>query len=171
MHAPSAEVAAGDDLDVRFEPISEEESLAPAIDSAADSALPVKETAGGAIAHNVEAARRAYHEAEKAAEHASQSLTSSYTAAVKGFAEINAKAMDAWRTNAISALQFVEALMGSRSLAEAIELQARHAREQFEVVSGQAKDLAALARKVASETAEPLQSRLPHRAEAGGPDR
>ena len=77
----------------------------------------------------------------------------SYEAAVMGMAEINAKAVSALHANSVATLTFFETLMGARSLSEAIRLQTEHARKQFETVSGQAKELTALARRVAQEAA------------------
>ena len=44
-----------------------------------------------------------------------------------------------------------------KSISEVVELSTTHARKQFETVSGQTKELAALAQKVATETAEPIK--------------
>jgi hypothetical protein len=45
-----------------------------------------------------------------------------------------------------------------KSLAEAIELSSAHTRKQFEAVTAQTKDLAALAQKVTSEAVEPVKN-------------
>jgi hypothetical protein len=47
--------------------------------------------------------------------------------------------------------------MTVKSLSEAVELSTAHARKQFETMTAQSKDLAALAQKVATETAEPVK--------------
>ena len=48
--------------------------------------------------------------------------------------------------------------LSGTSFSEVIELSTSHARKQFEAVSEQTKELAALAQKVATESAEPLKS-------------
>jgi hypothetical protein len=47
-----------------------------------------------------------------------------------------------------------------KSLSEAIELSSAHTRKQFEAVTAQTKDLAALAQKVTAEAAEPVKTGL-----------
>jgi hypothetical protein len=84
---------------------------------------------------------------------AAGSSISSYEAAVLGIAEINAKAVGAFHANSVATLAFFETLMGARSLSEAIRLQTEHARKQFETVSGQAKEITQLARRVVHDAA------------------
>ena len=47
--------------------------------------------------------------------------------------------------------------MTVKSLSEAVELSTAHARKQFDTLTAQSKDLAALAQKVATDTAEPVK--------------
>ncbi len=47
-----------------------------------------------------------------------------------------------------------------RTLSEAIELQARHARQQFETVTAQAKTLAGIVNRTANETTEPVKKAI-----------
>ena len=47
--------------------------------------------------------------------------------------------------------------MTVKSYSDVVELSTAHARKQFETVTAQTKDLAALAQKVATETAEPIK--------------
>jgi hypothetical protein len=48
--------------------------------------------------------------------------------------------------------------MGVKSPSEFIELSTAQMRKQFEIASGQNKDLCALAQQVATETAEPIKT-------------
>ena len=48
-------------------------------------------------------------------------------------------------------------LFDVKSYSDVVELSTAHARKQFEAVTAQTKDLAALAQKVATETAEPIK--------------
>jgi phasin len=66
--------------------------------------------------------------------------------------------IEAARANTSAAFDFAAALMGAKSVSEMIELSTRHAREQFETLSEQTKELTALAQKVATETSEPIKS-------------
>ncbi len=62
------------------------------------------------------------------------------------------------RANTNAAFDFVEQLFGVKSPSELVELTTAHSRAQFETVTAQGKELAALAQKVATETAEPIKS-------------
>ena len=53
---------------------------------------------------------------------------------------------------------FVESLFGVKSPSELVELTTAHSRSQFETMTGQGKELAALAQKVATDTAEPIKT-------------
>src|ERR1044072_7072054 len=74
-------------------------------------------------------------------------------AAARGAAEYGIKLIEVARTNTHAAFDFATSLMEVRSMAEMIELAHAHARAQFEGLSGQMKELSALASKIASETA------------------
>jgi hypothetical protein len=52
----------------------------------------------------------------------------------------------------------MESLFGVKSASEMVELSTAHARSQFETLSGQGKELATLAQKVATDTAEPIKT-------------
>ena len=62
------------------------------------------------------------------------------------------------RFNTNVAFNFVEKLFGVKSPSELVELTTAHSRTQFETLSAQGKELAGLAQKVASDTAEPIKS-------------
>jgi hypothetical protein len=47
--------------------------------------------------------------------------------------------------------------MTVKSLSEMVELSTAHSRKQFETLTAQTKELAAIAQKVATETAEPVK--------------
>ena len=58
---------------------------------------------------------------------------------------------------------FVESLFGVKSPSELVELSTAHSRTQFETLAAQSKELAALAQKVATETAEPIKTGVERR--------
>jgi hypothetical protein len=68
------------------------------------------------------------------------------------------KALDALRANVNASFDFTAAMFGVKTLAEAAEISTAHYRAQFEALSAQAKDLSALAQKIATETSEPIKS-------------
>ena len=61
------------------------------------------------------------------------------------------------RTNTSAVFDFACKLVTSKSASEVIAFSTAHARQQFDTVSAQSKELLALAQKVAIETAEPIK--------------
>jgi hypothetical protein len=62
--------------------------------------------------------------------------------------------------NAEANFDFIKSVIGVKSASEFVALQSEHAKKQAEAISAQAKDFAALARKVASESAEQIKSQV-----------
>jgi phasin len=93
-------------------------------------------------------------------EEATDMIETSYSTASKGAADYGLALIDAARANTNAAFDFFGQIMAAKSLSEVIELSTSHTRKQFETLSAQAKDLSALAQKVATETAEPLKTGL-----------
>ncbi|MBI4274025.1 MAG: phasin [Rhizobiales bacterium] len=91
-------------------------------------------------------------------EEATDLLEESYTTAAKGATDYGMKLIEVARANANSAFDFAGELLGTKSLSEAIELSTSHARKQFDTATTQTKELATLAQKVASESAEPIKT-------------
>jgi phasin len=106
---------------------------------------------------SVSQAKDNYEKMKSAAEEATDVLEDTYTNASKGAADYGLKVIEATRTNTNAAFDFYRELMTVKSFSEVIELSTTHARKQFETVSAQTKDLATLAQKVATETAEPFK--------------
>jgi phasin len=98
-----------------------------------------------------------YERMKAAAEEATDVLEDSYATAAKGTADYGLKLIEATRINTNAAFDFYAELMTVKSYSDVIELSTTHARKQFEVVTAQTKDLAALAQKVATDTAEPIK--------------
>ena len=107
---------------------------------------------------SVAQAKDAYERVKAAAEEATDLLEDTYTTAAKGAADYNLKVIEAARTNTNAAFDYARELLDVKSFSEVIELSTAHARKQFETVSEQSKELAALAQKVATETTEPLKT-------------
>ena len=62
------------------------------------------------------------------------------------------------KANTTSSLDFAQELFGVKTPAEALELWTAHTRKQFETLTAQAKELAELGQKVATETVEPIKA-------------
>jgi phasin len=107
---------------------------------------------------SVQQAKDVYARIKSAAEETTDVLEDTYTSATKGATEFNLKALETLRTNVNASFDYTSELMGSKTLADAVEFSASHMRKQFESLSAQAKTLSALAQKVATETAEPIKA-------------
>jgi len=102
--------------------------------------------------------KEAYEKFKAAAEENTEMLETVYTTASKGATEYGLKTIEIARANTDAMFDYMEAMFGVKTPSEFVEISTKHAREQFETLSGQSKDLAGLAQKVATETAEPIKS-------------
>ncbi len=100
----------------------------------------------------------AYEKIKAVAEQNTEMLETVYSTASKGSTEYGLKVIEVARTNTNTYFDFVEKLFGVKSPSELVELATAHSRSQFETATAQGKELAALAQKVATETAEPIKS-------------
>ena len=100
----------------------------------------------------------AYAKLKAVAEQNTEMLETCYSTASKGSAEYGQKVIEIARANTNSYFDFIESLFGVKSPSELVELTTAHARSHFETLTGQGKELATLAQKVATETAEPIKS-------------
>jgi phasin len=84
----------------------------------------------------------------------------------KRAADYGTKVIEISTTNTSSTLEFVSQLADARSFADLVNLSTTHSRKTFEAASTQNRELWDLARKVATETAEPIKksfNRVLHR--------
>jgi phasin len=100
----------------------------------------------------------AYEKMKAVAEENTEMLETVYTNASKGASDYGLKVIEIARYNTDAMFNYVEAMFGVKTPSDFIELSTKHAREQFETLSGQGKELTGLAQKVATETAEPIKS-------------
>jgi len=80
-----------------------------------------------------------------------------YSTNTKGAADYGAKIIEISSVNASSAFDFLTHLMATKSLSELVQLSATQGRKNFEATTTQSRELWELARKVATETAEPIK--------------
>jgi phasin len=103
-------------------------------------------------------AKESYEKVKAAAEEATDVLEDTYATAAKGAADYNLKVIEAARTNANALFDHARELIDAKSASEFVELSTAYARKQFEAVTAQTKELATLAQKVATDTAEPIKT-------------
>ena len=106
---------------------------------------------------SVSQAKENYEKMKSAAEEATDLLEDTYATATKGVSDYGLKVIEAARENTNAAFDYATQLMTVKSLSEVVELSTAHSRKQFETLTAQSKDLAAIAQKVASDTAEPMK--------------
>jgi phasin len=100
----------------------------------------------------------AYEKMKAAAEESTAMLETCYATASKGSTEYGAKVIEIARTNTNAYFDYVESLFGVKSPSDLVEISTAHARAQFEALTAQSKELATLAQKVATDTAEPIKT-------------
>src|SRR3954453_23471558 len=109
---------------------------------------------------SVSQAKDTYERMKSAAEEATDVLEGTYATATKGASDYGLRVIEAVRTNTNATFDFYAEFVKVRSYSELVELSTSHARKQFEAVTAQTKDLAALAQKVMTETAEPVKDSM-----------
>ena len=103
-------------------------------------------------------AKEAFEKMSAATAEATALIKNSYSTAVKGAQDYNAKVIEFANANTEAALAFAQKLFGVKSPSDFIEMSTDHSRKQFETLTEQTKELAALAQKVTLASAEPLKA-------------
>jgi phasin len=106
----------------------------------------------------VSQARDNYAKFKDVAESHNGTIEAVFSSASKGASEYSAKLMEIMKANTTTTLDFAQALIAVKSPSEAMELWTSHAKKQFETFTANAKELAELSKKVATETAEPIKA-------------
>lgn len=101
-----------------------------------------------------------YEKMKGAANEANDLLASTFKTAATGATAYNRKMIENARSNANAAFDHALALVGAKSLSEAIEASTAHTRKHFETAVAQIKELGALAQKVTTETVEPVKASI-----------
>ena len=84
-------------------------------------------------------------------------LREAYSTNARGIADYTAKVIEFSGANTNSAFDFLSHLLGTKSPSEILQLSATQGRKNFEATTAQSRELWELARKVATETAEPIK--------------
>ena len=106
----------------------------------------------------VSQARDNYAKFKDAAEAHNGAIEAVFTSVNKGASAYSTKVMEFVKANTTSSLDFAQELFGVKTPAEALELWTSHTRKQVETFTAQAKELAELGQKIATETAEPIET-------------
>ncbi len=106
----------------------------------------------------VSQARDNYAKFKDVAETHNGTIEAVFSTASKGASEYSAKLMEIMKASTSANLDFAQELVGVKTPSEAMELWTSHAKKQFEAFQAQAKELAELSQKVATETVEPIKA-------------
>ena len=112
---------------------------------------------GGITEQSVVRARENYEKMKAASGEMVDIFREAYLTNAKGAADYGSKIIEISGANTNSAFDFLTNLVGTRSLSELINVSTTQSRRNVEAASAQNKELWELARKVATETAEPLK--------------
>jgi phasin len=103
-------------------------------------------------------AKEGFEKVQAATADAANSMKSSYSTALQGAQDYQAKFLQFANSNTQAALDFAQKLTSVRSPSEFFQLSVDHSREQFETLTEQTKELATLAQRVTLATVEPLKT-------------
>jgi phasin len=106
----------------------------------------------------VSQARDNYAKFKTAAESNNSAIEAVFATAAKGANEYTAKVMDIVKTNTHASFDFAQELAGVKTPSQLMEVWTSHARKQVEAMTAQTRELAELAKKIATETAEPIKA-------------
>jgi hypothetical protein len=152
--------------------VNPEPKIVAAAEAISDPIAKMQEAICKAVEKGAADARAAYAKAKTAAEEAAEALETSYSTAAKGLVEFNAKTLDALRATAEAEFDFIKSVASAKSRSGLATLQNEHARQRVEAISAQsllkfvalqskqAREIAALAQKVATETAESIRRQV-----------
>jgi phasin len=101
-----------------------------------------------------------YEKIKSAQSNAAELVVNSYKVGTEGALSYGAKVLDSARANSDAAINLVGNLACATSYAEAFELSTAYLRKQYEAAATQGRELTDLARKVATDTVQPLQHGL-----------
>jgi hypothetical protein len=117
-------------------------------------------TFGTLAATGLDQTRDTYRRMRRSAERLGEGFEDGAKTAQTGLQEFQIRWFDAVRSQTDATLGFMKAMTEVRSLSDAIELNASHARLRFEETSAQAKDLAAVATRTLSKTGETVRNAM-----------
>jgi phasin len=106
----------------------------------------------------VSQARDNYAKFKEAAQSGNGAIEAVFSAASKGAHSYSTKLLDFGQVNTSAGFDFLQELVGAKSLSDATEVWSTHTRKQVQTFAAQAKELAELTQKIAVETAEPIKT-------------
>lgn len=111
----------------------------------------------GIAEQNMTRAKESYEKMKIASGAITDVFREAYATNAKGAADYTAKIIEFSGANTSSAFDFLSHLLGTKSPSEALQLSAAQHAKNFEAATAQSRQLWELARKVATETADPIK--------------
>lgn len=102
-------------------------------------------------------AKEAYDSYKSMAEEATDTMEDTFATINKGATDLQSKALGAAKHQFNTGFDFVEKMLGVKTVAEAFEIQSEFARKQFDTFSEHAKDFQNMATKVQEDAAKPFK--------------
>jgi phasin len=112
---------------------------------------------GGFAEQGAARAKENFEKMKAASEEIAEVLREACSTNAKGAGEYGAKVIEFSNTNASSTLEFLSQLADTKSLADVVNLSTTQSRRAIEAASAQNRELWEIARKVATDTAEPIK--------------
>lgn len=103
-------------------------------------------------------AKENFEKMSAAAGEATHLMKDTYSTTLKGAHDYSAKVLEFARINTNSAFEFAKQLSSVKSPTEFFALSSNHLRQQYETLSRQAQELAAIAQKMTAATTESIKS-------------
>lgn len=134
--------------------------VAKLFESPVKSMTEIQERVRSVLEKGIVETRGAYAKAKSAADEANTAMETSFTTAKQGVVEINVKVLEAIRTSADANFDFARSILGVKSISDYVALHGEFARQRIEAITGQTKEIATLAQKVATESVEPIKAQV-----------
>jgi phasin len=110
----------------------------------------------------VDQSREAYDRSRDALDTSVTTLERTFDAAGQGAVAFNRKIIDIAQRNVTSGFDLAKSLAGAKNLSEMVELQAAYWQKLLNALTSQAKEVRALATKMAAAAAEPVKEQVKH---------
>jgi hypothetical protein len=96
--------------------------------------------------------------ANETAREAAGRVQESSLKAAEGFREYQLKVLSATQANIDAIFEYAQEAVQAQSVSELVELSTTHSRRQLEMIGEQAREIASVAQKLATESVRPLTS-------------
>lgn len=106
---------------------------------------------------SIASVRQMYETARSAAEETTDMMEDTYENARKSFTDMNLKMIDQAQANTDRVFAFAKEVASAKTVSEAVEMQTKFVREQFEAFASQAREMQETAQKLSNETAGPMK--------------